>query len=477
MQVEEESDGNLLVLLYQGLIRYVPATGVLTRLGSLAATDTSCRCFLKQANGTIYVASREGLWRYSGTQWEPIEKVPQGDPQCPERIVPADNGDFWIPWSDQGPPRLAWFRAGRSEFLDLSQLPDYPITEFLQDHEGHLWIGTESGLCQLRPNAVRVYAREQGLRNDEVKSVTEGPDGAIWLGTAEGLSGIKDGQVTNLPPVEPPSNWGLPEGLLADRRGRVWYGVQRNSVMAFDHGAWTSPAPLSLGESWVRTLYEDRQGRIWAGFDRGVAWINEAGKVQALPYSLSNPDVRIIHEDRRGDFWFGTFGGGLNHLHEGQIIAYVTPLGEYNNRFFTFTTRHGLRENIINNIQEDDFGYLWLSGPQGIYRVARRDLNEVAAGRRAQAQVIAFGESDGLLNSQCNGGVNQPSGVKDRAGRIWFPTARGVAMIDPRTIRRNTVPPPATIMVSGVRRRRNSRSHWSRISGRRGCSMSWPVPG
>ena len=206
--------------------------------------------------------------------------------------------------------------------------------------------------------------------------------------------------------------------------------------------------------------------------------------------------------------WFGTYGGGLNRLHEGQITVYTTALGEYNNRawcihedadgvfwvgsrgglnrfvppgvkwvvpalagqatawrgpsstlevqpakagttnadrFFTFTTRHGLHENTINNVQEDDFGYLWLSGLQGIYRVSRGELNEIAMGRQTQAQVLALGEVDGLLNSQCNGGINQPSGCKDRAGRIWFPTARGVAMIDPRNIHRNEVPPPVVI--------------------------------
>jgi signal transduction histidine kinase len=248
-------------------------------------------------------------------------------------------------------------------------------------------------------------------------------------------------------------------------------------------------------------LYEDRSGRIWAGFDRGVAWLSEGGTVQELPKTLSHPDVRVIHADRRGDLWFGTYGGGLNRLHDGQITAYATTLGEYNNRawcihedadgvfwvgsraglnrfvppgvdqfrnpkseirnqrslltsaatnedagrFFTFTTQHGLHENTINNIQEDDFGYLWLSGLQGIYRVARQELNEVAAGRQAQARVLAFGEADGMLNSQCNGGVNQGSGCKDRLGRIWFPTARGVAMVDPRTVRRNEVPPPVVI--------------------------------
>jgi ligand-binding sensor domain-containing protein/signal transduction histidine kinase len=523
-QVEEQENNSLLVLVYRGLFRFAPATGTLTQLGPPADSDTSYRHFYKQTDGRILVAAREGLWLVSEDGRELIQAVPPGDRQCPAQIHPAGNGEFWIPWGDNGPPRLARFRADHSEFLDLSSLPDYPVNELLQDREGHLWMGTESGLCQLRPKAVQVYAREQGLRNDYVKSVTAGPEDTIWLGTAEGVSGIKNGQVTNLPPVEP-SYWGRAEGLLADRRGRVWYGVHYETVVAFDRGAWISLGELSPSKGWVRTLYEDRVGRIWAATDRGIAWLDETGAVHVLSHALSHPDVRVIHEDRRGDFWFGTFGGGLNRLHDDQINAYTTTLGEYNNqawwihedadgvfwvgtpnglnrfvppgaepirnpqsaiqnqltqsignlsgippgvearetpaagamanrksqiansqsRFFTFTTRHGLYENTINNIQEDDSGNLWLSGLQGIYRVSRRELNNVAAGRQARAQVLAFGEADGMLNSQCNGGVNQPSGCKDRAGCIWFPTARGVAMVDPRTIRRNEVPPPVVI--------------------------------
>jgi signal transduction histidine kinase/ligand-binding sensor domain-containing protein len=549
LQVEEQEDASLLVLMHVGLFRFEPVTGDLTRLGPPVATDTSYRHFFKQTNGTMLVVAREGLWRLtarspvspapragtrptvskpepggsvgpvpspggvlneppSDAEWEHLETVSPGDRQCPEEIHASGDGGFWILWSSYGPPRLARFRADRSEFLDMSNLPDYSITAFLQDAEGHLWLGTMAGLYQLRPRAVQVYAREQGLRNDDVNSVTEGVDGTIWLGTAAGVSGIKDGRVTNLPPVEPMATGARGELLLADRQGRVWLGGHLADTVAYDQGKWVSPATFNSQMGWVRTLHQDRTGRIWAGFERGAGWISEEGDFREVPQTLSNPDVRVIYQDRRGDLWFGTYGGGLNRLHDGSITSYTTTLGKYNNRawwihedadgvfwvgsqdglnrfvppgiesgkqkaesrnenehsnsapslvtrhstpdtsegrFFTFTTEHGLYENTVNNIQEDDFGYLWLSGLQGIYRVERRELNEVAAGRQARAQVVAYGEADGLLNSECNGGDNQPSGCKDRAGRIWFPTVRGVAMIDPRAIRRNTVPPPVVI--------------------------------
>ena len=57
---------------------------------------------------------------------------------------------------------------------------------------------------------------------------------------------------------------------------------------------------------------------------------------------------------------------------------------------------------------------------------------------------VVFGTSDGMKSSECNGST-QPAGVKTRDGRLWFPTTKGVSVIDPDAIRINRRPPSVLI--------------------------------
>jgi signal transduction histidine kinase len=89
-------------------------------------------------------------------------------------------------------------------------------------------------------------------------------------------------------------------------------------------------------------------------------------------------------------------------------------------------------------------GNLWMSCNRGIYRVRKEELNAFAAGRRSSITSIAYGKADGMLSVECNGGY-APAGVRALDGKLWFPTAEGVAVIDPAVLRANPLPPPVII--------------------------------
>jgi signal transduction histidine kinase len=107
----------------------------------------------------------------------------------------------------------------------------------------------------------------------------------------------------------------------------------------------------------------------------------------------------------------------------------------------------------VFQILEDHRGNLWMSCNKGIYKVSKQELNDFAAGRIHSITSISFDEKDGMLDEECNGGM-QPAGCETRDGKMWFPTQHGVATIDPETVARNPLPPPVLIEEFLVQRQR-----------------------
>ena len=53
---------------------------------------------------------------------------------------------------------------------------------------------------------------------------------------------------------------------------------------------------------------------------------------------------------------------------------------------------------------------------------------------------VHYGIEDGMLSVEGNGG-NSPNSCKTRDGRLWFPTVKGVAIVDPRSVAGDELPP------------------------------------
>jgi signal transduction histidine kinase len=113
-------------------------------------------------------------------------------------------------------------------------------------------------------------------------------------------------------------------------------------------------------------------------------------------------------------------------------------------KFTRFTTKEGLFDNGAFQIFEDARGYFWVGCNRGIYRVAKKELNDFAEGRSKRVTSVPYGKGDGMLNAECNGG-GQPAGLEARDGKLWFPTQQGVVVVEPEAMAFNTRPPPVVI--------------------------------
>jgi ligand-binding sensor domain-containing protein/signal transduction histidine kinase len=465
--VFEDSHGRVWFSVDKAIYRFDPTTSSVEKIyDKIVPGRTSCFC--EHPSGSIWFGTRDGLCRWQESRLARFVPEDHDSTNAKVRVdcLMSDpvTGGLWVGLgNDRG---LHLFKDG--EWLAATR-PNWPalrrVRRCLIDAEGNLWFGTETdGLVRLRPPRLRTFSSEDGLPGDCIWSACSSRDGGVWVGGAEGFSRIKDGHVS---PFHLPEHGTdvIVRSVLEGRSGRLWIGEHMHRICAFE-GRLLEPLQIP---GLVKALYEDRSGTLWVGTSQGIARLRD-GRIHyyTTEDGLSYRDVRAFLEDRNGALWIGTAGGGINVLSNGIFrvldgfssrkawsfhedadgvmwVGTDTGLNRYERgRVFVFTRKHGLFDDFVNHLVEDDFGMFWISCNRGIYRVSRKGLNEVAAGRARTVNHVAYGEADGMITSETNG-ENQPAGCKAMDGTIWFPTQRGVVVIDPKNVYRNELPPPVIV--------------------------------
>lgn len=421
--------------------------------------------------GTVWFAGVEDILCVAKDHWTP-ELIWQGGKAVGHiTCMTLDRaGDLWL-----GTSKLGVYHYHDSHIhrvMAPGGLPDNAATALCPDREGDLWIGTErGGLSRLQPNTVSAVTTNEGLVNDDTWAICEGLDGALWIGTDGGLTELKGGRAIDLTDRD-----GLPRNtvraLLADREGNLWVGTGDGLCRSRDGKFTRVKLGQDLASNKIRVIYEDRSGSIWIGTTTGLNRIQN-GLVTHFTTrdGLSNDDVRAILQDQAGDLWLGTFGGGLARFRAGKFTALTTNDGLSSDfvwalyedaaqvlwaaterglnrikdgRITAYRAREGLFDDAVNYLLEDEFGYLWLSSEHGLYRVSKANLDAVAEGRARSVTAAHYVAADGMLSIETNGQKSQPAGCKDRQGRLWFPTTRGVVTVNPSKLGHQQ-PPPVVI--------------------------------
>ena len=419
--------------------------------------------------GTLWLTSGRRLMQFAQGQFETvITSPPRPDPFESQKydlrsktIYVGPDGTIWKVWASMllrdGEPLPAIV----NEFWNLSSV--------IVDRQGIVWAMGEHGeLHALRP------ARVQSLLRDPVYpvivSVYEDVEGTLWTG---------GGRHQLEPGGESRSQWGEPkprneaQAMLRDREGTLWIGSRRSLFTLHEQGYEGPHGPVELQRTSIRALLESRDGSLWVGTVDGLFHRQRVGhEVRWAHFSEEDgvhPVVRVIRELPDGSLWLGTNGGGVVRFRDGRfttidrarglssdLVRAIWPAPD--GRLWIATENHGLNRldpttvddsegpeivafgksqglysNGIHQIVDDDHGNLWMSSNQGIFRVQLADLNAVADGLKPRLQSIAYTHRDGMLDPEANGG-RQNSGLRDREGRIWFPTQKGLVSIDPRVV-------------------------------------------
>src|ERR1700741_3931008 len=165
------------------------------------------------------------------------------------------------------------------------------IRAIAQTPDGYIWLGTGFGL--FRFDGVHVEHWQPPLNGEQlprnfIVRLHVARNGALWIGTMEGLASWRDGKLTRYPDLA-----GLViSSILEDRNGTVWVGsysfAPPGKLCAIDRATvhcYGSDGSLGNG---VTGLYEDSHNVLWVVKSDGVwRWKPGPPRFYYMPFGTS----------------------------------------------------------------------------------------------------------------------------------------------------------------------------------------------
>ncbi len=149
---------------------------------------------LEDAQGTIWVTNREGLWSLFEGQWRHYGRADRLLSYDPYVMVLAADGSIWMRHrTDAGVDRVevSEGRIVRTTVIVPADPKSIDATAFHGfDAFGNFWRGTANGVAVRRGDTWTTFTTEDGLVwNDcDGEAFWADPDGSVWLGTSGGLA-------------------------------------------------------------------------------------------------------------------------------------------------------------------------------------------------------------------------------------------------------------------------------------------------
>lgn len=345
-------------------------------------------------------------------------------------LAQDDSGYIWLA-ADAGLVRFDGFTFSVSDFLNgTTRLPDAPARAVYVARDKTLWVGyaNGAGVYQLVGDTIRGrYLQAQSTRT--VRAIAEDRDGAIWIGSDDGLYRFADQTTEKVElPFADADHRVL--AIFEDRRGTLWVSGGPSLYSRASNGDFHKEPGI---RDIVRSIVEDAQGGLWLT-DGEHGFRRVGGDRNRLFDARGN----AILMDREGSLWVASFGEGIWRV--------SAPGSSTRAPVARATVENGLLNDEIATLLEDRDGNMWAGSRTGLHLFTRHKVLALtgmgivtAIGVQANGDAWA-GTSSGLValrnvTATSAGARSVMSREPVRAlhvsdtGTVWVATASGLSKL------------------------------------------------
>lgn len=402
----QDRNGYLIVSTSQGLARFDGVLFTPINLGEEGISSSNVYDVIEQADGSLACATPLGL----------ILSGPAGT----RRITTSDglpsNFIRFLKQDKDGPLLIgAHLRIGslRGDTYEDLPLPWKDIKgvvrDYLIDQAGTQWLCTEAGLWKVSQGSVSDMCSMPGIPRTTFTCVLSDTDGTIWAGSHKGLLRIRpDGRTSLIGKEEGLDN---PVVLCLQRndQGGMWIGTDGGLFRFADDLIEKAPYPQHFGASSIAHLIEDREGNLWVGSSTGLFRLtNNIFTSIGTEHGLDQLSLLSVTETSDHKLWIGSTGGGIFHYdRQSQQARRV------------FAMPNTALENIYA-LATDSQAQLWIGTNSGLFRWDGAYLHDHTK-RAANTDTLAL-PLIGSLRVNCL--------LPEADGKLWAGTRDGLFLIE-----------------------------------------------
>jgi len=441
--------------------------------------------------GFIWIATYDGLNRYDGNGFiqfrhDPYDVSTINGNRVLVLKIDSDN-NFWV-ITESGKIDRYNYKTERFEHYDFEPLNYAIVTSFYEDHLHNYWIGTTNGIYKtslkenrfqvdgiylnstapgfenfvlssiedeknglligtvaggvlLSDRGEQIYSPSKFLPNFQINSFLKDKDHTIWICHSNGLSFIKDDNISrtreiNNSDIQSLANFNvsniramasidsenyavlsgnsifvlhLPTGLIKELKLNDYSFFKNNIIksMLVDHtkNIWISSGQKGVAKidllqkpnlingkketegMFVKSVFKDSHERVWIGTNlNGVYYFDKGGELSNLQIEGITSEIIYISpsivEDKNGNIWFCANGEVFCYNYVSKKASSLSAL--YQNP---------AEVSLPFSLAIDPFGHLWIGCSTGLVRV---NLND----KTSEFESVSIGSLSDMVSSE-----------------------------------------------------------------------------
>ena len=337
---------------------------------------------LRDSRGILYVGTYNGMarWDSQTKSFRPVKIRIGTTDQCSLFVncllETDDNESIYI--GSEG--SLYRYSPANEHWEEVTIVNNNNIKSLYNGDDGHILIGTDNGVFDLYENTIKHYRHdsrlELSLADNEIWCIYADDQHNVWAGHERGLSIASNSnsmRTIKLSTLAHSGEGNEIHSIFRDSKNNIWFGGTNGVIRLSDdstpHWYRHSGAPNSLSHNRVRAIHEDEESIMWFATDGGINRYDrikdhfDAFHVMDSKGEYNSNWVYALVEDK-GFFWIGSFLNGLHYVNKEKFRSERGKRAVVSDMAINTDTKNSqglsLANNFVNDIIKDGKGNLWI---------------------------------------------------------------------------------------------------------------------